>query len=329
MISFKASDLHRQAQERLQQASAPKRLVLMHTLVALGSTLLIAGLNILFQLMIADTGGLSGVGTRSILATAQTILETVVMIALPFWQMSLSFLALCWARNIHVGTDDLLQGFRRFGPVLVFQILYGLVFVILGFAVLNLASTIFMMTPLSAPFLEEFSPLMDPAATAEQIEAFFAPEKIMGMADTMIPLFIIFGIVFMIAAIPVFYRLRLGEFAVMDGCTGGKALAHSFRATRKNWLPLVKLDLHFWWFYALILLCNIVGNGDRLLPLLGITLPIGADAAYFLFFALGTALQILVLWQFQGQVITSYALLYNDLSLPLTYPVFDEVKTSG
>ena len=314
MISCKASDLRRRAQEQLGKATAPKRLVLLHTLVALGSALLIAGLNILFNSLIADTGGLSGMGARSILSTVQTLLETAVMMALPFWQISLSFLALCWARNIYTRTGDLLQGFRRLGSVLGFRLLYGLVFFVLGLAALYLSSAIFMMTPFSAPILEEFAPLMDPAATAQQIETLFSPEQMEAMAGKMTPFFILFGIVFILAAIPVFYRLRLGEFALMDGMGGGGALLCSFRLTRKNWRHLVKLDLSFWWFYGLQVLCNLIGNGDRLLPYLGIHLPVSESAAYFLFLALGTALQLLVLWQFQGQVLTSYAVLYDDLS---------------
>lgn len=324
MISFKASDLHRQAQDRLQQAASPKRLVLIHTLIALGSTLLIAGLNILFKSLIAETGGLSGMGVRSILSTVQTMLETVVMMALPFWQIGLIFIAICWARNIHGGTDDLLQGFRRFGPVLVFRILWGLVFIILSFALVYPAAAIFLMTPFSAAFMAEFSPLMDPTASMEQIETLLTPERMTDMAGTMTPLFIIFGVLFIVIAIPVFYRLRLGEFALMDGFGGGGALLHSFRTTKKNWRHLVKLDLHFWWFYALILLCNIIGNGNWLLPLLGIHLPLSETVSYFLFFGLGTALQILVLWQFRGQVLTSYAVLYDALSQPQAAPILDE-----
>ena len=324
MISCKASDLRRQAQEQLKKAAAPKRLVLIHTLVALGSALLIAGLNILFNFLIADTGGLSGMGARTILSTVQTLLETAVMLALPFWQISLSFLALCWARNIYTRTDDLFQGFRRLGSVLGFRLLYGLVFLVLGFPALYLSSVIFMMMPFSAPVLEKFAPLMDPSATAQQIEALFSPEQMEALAGSMIPFFILFGIVFLIAAIPVFYRLRLGEFALMDGFGGGGALLCSLRMTRKNWRHLIKLDLSFWWFYGLQVLCNLIGNGDRLLPYLGITLPMSETAAYFLFYALGTALQILVLWQFQGQVLTSYAVLYDNLSAPQVVPVLDE-----
>ena len=50
-----------------------------------------------------------------------------------------------------------------------------------------------------------------------------------------------------------------------------------------------------------------------LLPLVGIQLPIGETGSFFLFYGLGTALQIFVLWGFQGQVLTSYALVYDRL----------------
>ena len=320
MISFKASDLHRQAQQRLQQATAPKRLVLIHTSIALGSTLLLAVLNFLFSLLIDDTGGLSGMGTRSLLSTAQTLMETVVMMALPFWQIGLTFLALRWARNDSVQAGHLLQGFRRFGPVFAFRLLYGFVFLALGFAAIHLASVIILMTPFSEALVDALSPMMDPSATAEQIEALFSPEKLSGMLDAAIPLFVVFGIIFLIAAIPVFYRLRLGEFAVMDGLGSGGALLHSLRITKGSWRHLVRLDLHFWWFYVLQVLCNVVANGNLLLPLLGISLPMGKEAAYFLFFGLGTALQILILWQFQGQVLTSYAVVYDTLSPPQEQP---------
>jgi len=320
MISFKASDLHRQARQQLQQATAPKRLVLIHASIALGSTLLLAVLNFLFSLLIDDTGGLSGMGTRSLLSTAQTLMETVVMMALPFWQIGLTFLALRWARNDSVQTGHLLQGFRRFGPVFAFRLLYGFVFLSLGFAAIHLASVIILMTPFSEALVDALSPMMDPSATAEQIEALFSPEKLSGMLDAAIPLFVVFGIIFLIAAIPVFYRLRPGEAAVMDGLGSGGALLHSLRITKGSWRHLVKLDLHFWWFYVLQVLCNLIANGNLLLPLLGISLPMGKEAAYFLFFGLGTALQILILWQFQGQVLTSYAVVYDTLSPPQAQP---------
>ncbi len=324
MVSFKASDLHRQAKERFGNEVAPGKLVLIHAVVAQGSALLITLLGYLFSLLIAQTGGLSGVGTRTLLSTIQTLLETAIMMALPFWNIGIFYVALGWARGYHTNSRSLLQGFRRFRSVLGLQILYTIMFVLLSMGLFYLSSVLFLLTPFSGNYLESLSPIMDSAATAEQIEALLSTENLFAIAKDMIPMFILFGVAFLVIGVPVFYRLRLCEFGVMDGFGARRSLRRSLQATKGKCKQLVKLDLHFWWYYLLQILCLVIANGDWLLPLLGVTIPIGEDAAYFLFFGLGTASQILLLWGFQGQVITSYALLYDDLSTPQAEPVLEQ-----
>lgn len=324
MVSYKASDLHRQAKERFGNAAAPKKIILIHAAVTLGSSLFITLIGYLFNFLIADTGGLSGMATRSILTTAQTLLETVVMMALPFWNMGIFYVALRWARGHRANGSDLLQGFRHFRSVLGLRILYSLIFVLLSIGLVYISSVIFLLTPFSGAYLEAFSPFMDPNATAQQIEALLTVENIYAIFPTMIPMFVIFGIALLVVGIPVFYRLRLADFAVMDGLGGRKSLRHSLQATKGSWRQLVRLDLSFWWYYLLQILCLLIANGNWLLPILGVNLPVGEDAAYFLFFGMGTALQILLLWGFQGQVMTAYALLYDDLSAPLAEPVLEQ-----
>ena len=326
MISFKASDLHRQAQVQLKNVTTSKKIVLIHATVTLGSTLLFYLIGHLFNLLIADTGGLSGIGTRTVLSTAQIFLQVAIIMALPFWNVGLHYLALRWARNQHTEAGYLLQGFRRLGPILMFWILFAVILLIAFIGLFNICSFVFMLSPFSSDYTDALAPLYDPSATTEQIEALFTPEYLQSLTATMVPLFILLGVVFFLAYVVVFYRLRLGEFAVMDGFRSGGALLHSFRTTKRNWRHLVKLDLHFWWFYALILLCNIIGNGNWLLPYLGIQLPLSETVSYFLFFALGTVLQILVLWQFRGQVLTSYAMLYDTLTQPRTAPVLEQAQ---
>ena len=314
------------AKEQLKNANAPKKTILIHACIAQGSALLIALIGYLFHWMIAQTGGLSGVSTRTILSTAQTMLETAVMMALPFWQIGIFYVALRWARGQYANSSDLLQGFRHFRSVLGLQILYTLIFMLLGTGLFYISSTLFLLTPFSQNYMDALSPLMDPAATTEQIEALLSMENLAVLARDMVPLFIIFGIIFLVIGIPLFYRLRLSEFAVMDGLGARKSLRCSLQATKGKWKMLLKLDLFFWWYYLLQGLCFVIANGNWLLPRLGIQLPLGADAAYFLFFSLGTALQILVLWQFQDQVITSYAMLYDTLTQPQTAPVLEQAQ---
>ena len=73
------SDLRQKADRQLDFAPyAPRQLVLIHTAVSLGASLVVALVNLLFASMIENTGGLSGLGTRSMLETAQAVLELAV-----------------------------------------------------------------------------------------------------------------------------------------------------------------------------------------------------------------------------------------------------------
>ena len=247
MVTINPSDLHKQADSLLTRAKDPKKLVLIHTAIALGSSLLIAVFNYLFHLQIAETGGLSGLGLRSILETCQSILELAVSVALPFWQIGLLFAAMQWMQGEQAGFSSLLQGFQRFGSVLRFYLLYAGLFCALAFPLIYICSFLFAMTPFSAPLTEILEPIMDPSLTPQQIDALLTEEMVASMMHAMIPMFIMFGIVYLLVAIPIAYRLRFGTYGVMSGSGAMAALVESFRITRKNTLQIVKLDLHFWW----------------------------------------------------------------------------------
>lgn len=309
-----AWQLHRQGAERFSGAENGRKLVLIHTAVALGSSLLLAVINYLLDLQIAETGGLSGLGLRTALSTAQTLLEMLVMLVLPFWEIGIVYAGLRWTRGEQVDGTCLLQGFRRLGPVLGFRILYAIILTMLGFGVFNLAYMIFAMTPLAAGMLEQMRPLMDPAATTEQLEAMMTPEAMTAMAKEMIPLFMIFGILFAGVAVILFYRLRFGEFFVMDGVRAGRALSASLQITRKQFWQLVKLDLHFWWYYLLQLLCIAVAFADKIVWFLGISLPVSDVAAYFIAYVVGLLLQGILYWRCRGQVLCTYCWAFDDLT---------------
>ncbi len=291
-----------------------KKTVLIHAAIALGGSALMTALNYLFSLQIADTGGLSGLGLRSLLTTAQSLAELAVMIALPFWEMGLLYTALQWARGEQAGLPQLTQGFRRFGAVLGVKFLYVGIFLMLGMGLAYFSAAVFMLTPWAGSLMEIMKPTMDAAVTPEQLQSLLTPELLDQMTDAMIPLFILFGAVYALVGVPLFYRLRFSDYAVMDGMGAGKAVTHSLRITRRNCWQLVKLDLRFWWFYGLQLLCLGVSVGDKLLPLMGVSLPISADASFFLFALLGALCQLVLLWQCQGSVLTAYCLAFDAFS---------------
>lgn len=296
------------------QETDPRRLILIHTGAVLLLSLLITVINSLLDNAIADTGGLSGLGRRSVLTTAQSCLRLLPMLLMPFWNMGYTFVTLKFARRERSSAGDLTAGFRRFLPVLRLQLLLTLVYVAMAFAASQLGTYLFMLTPWAQPLLSAFNDAVLSSTTAG-MEAALMPV----MEDSLIPLMLCYGAVFLLLAAPFYYRLRQAELSLLDD-PQGKALAamgKSRRLMRKNVLQLVKLDLHFWWFYALDLLATAVCYLDVLLPLLGIALPVSSDAAYYGSLLLYMLCQLaLYLWR-RNQVSTAYALYYEKLQRPV------------
>ncbi len=316
MVTLQPAALRRQGADLAQSSPYnPKRLVLLHTAVALGLALLITALNYILNLQIADTGGLAGLPLRTVLSTVQAVLELALVVALPFWEIGLLFAALNWTSGNPASPRDFWQGFRRAGSVLALRLITGVVFFILSFAAVNLCSTIFLFTPWAKPLLEMIEPILSQAAVnPQQASQLLTPEVLAQAARASIPLLILSAALFAAIAIPLFYRLRFAKFAVVSGAGGLRGIMHSVRLTQGNRLRIFQLDLSFWWFYLLQALCLVISYGDTLLPLVGITLPISEGGAFFLFYILGAACQGLLLWQYQAKVLTAYCLAYNQLS---------------
>ena len=77
----------------------PKRLVLIHTGAALLLAIALTVIDYLLEQKIGTTGGLSGIGTRSILTTAQSILRYVQILVLPIWNCGYLFACLQISRQ--------------------------------------------------------------------------------------------------------------------------------------------------------------------------------------------------------------------------------------
>ena len=313
-MSLHFDDLRQNADKRLDFAAySPRLLVLIHTAVSLGASLVIGLLNLLFAQMIANTGGLGGLGARSMLQTAQAFLELAVTIALPFWNISLIRASLCWARGELAEVPTLLEGFRRFRSVLGVKLLTGFIFLGLCMAVSYLGSMLFLFTPFASGLIEALDPIMQDAGVLSS-ELLLNDETIAQLSSAAVPLMIFVGILFAAIAIPVWYRVRFADFAVMDGGRSVISLMESFRITKKKTLQIFKIDLHFWWFYLLQLLTVTLCYGDSILVALGVQLPISAELSYVLFYAAGILLQGLLLWYYQAKVSTVYALAYETLT---------------
>lgn len=293
---------------------SPRRLALIHTGVSLGAALLVAVISFLLEQQISTTGGLSGIGMRSLLTTAQSFLQLVLTLLAPFWEIGIVFAAILLARGKSPEPNSLTAGFRRFGPVLRLKLLQLFLCFLLALPCMYVSAGIFSMTPLSADFQALILPIWDQAMTtgeAAQLDA-ASMEAIM---QTMFPLIPIFLVVYLAVLLPLYYRTRLAEYIMMDEepCRALPAMLLSWQMTRGRGVALFRLDLSFWWFYALQVPVLALAYGDLLLPALGISLPIGSDVLYFLFYGLYVGAELFLFWRFGSYLHTTYALAYDAL----------------
>lgn len=320
MHSTNPSALRSRANDTLRYATYdPRKLALIHTAVALGCSLLVTIVNVLVNQQIAGTGGLSGMGLRSVLSTVQSVLEFVVMVALPFWEIGLIFAALGWARREPTGPQTLLQGFLRFRSVLLLNLLRMAVLFAASFTIFYIISTVYMMTPFSDPLWELVEPMMYGSMTTQELEAMLTPEMMDAIMQASVPMLVLFGLAYVPAAVFLFYRLRFAEYAMADGIGPAKALWRSVRLTTKGrCIRLFKVDLYFWWYYLALVAFAVLGFADVILAWLGVTLPISADTGAVLFYLIAILCQVAFCWQYQPTVSTAYALLYGDFNKELT-----------
>ena len=298
------------AEQALSKASYdPRLLAVIHTGVALGVSLVLTLISYFLTRQIDSTGGLAGMGTRSVLSTAQAMLSIGSAVIMPFWEIGFIAAAIRMARQQSATPDTLLSGFRRLGPVLRLNLLRALIIGLISFACLQVSSVIFIMTPLSIPIMEATEALM--AQGAPVIDE----ALIQSLIPHILPVYGIFGVLFCVIAIPVLYRFRMADFAIMDLEPAGalRALGASHKMMRYNRLSLFKIDLQFWWFYALQIFGVALCYGDEILPAVGIRLPFSGDTAFFLFLGIYLIFQLALAWFAQSRVQTTYACVYEAL----------------
>lgn len=297
---------HRAADALSAAPYDPRRLSLLHGGIAQGASLLVTLINFLLTRRIDSTGGLAGIGTRTVLTMVQTLLTIGISVAIPFWELGFVRAGLQLSRREPTRPPVLLEGFRRFGPALRLLLLRSLLCMGVAFLCLQLSSMLYMFSPLSLPFLEAAQPLLDTAnPDIAAIEA---------LLPYLYPVYILFGVLLCAILIPLLYRLRLADMAIMDGAPGARAaMKLSSTLMRGNRFRFFRLDLQFWWYYGLLALASAISYGDLLLSNL---LPIGGDVSFWLFYIAGAAAQLVVIWRFAPLIHTTYATAYHTLSTP-------------
>lgn len=299
------------ARESLDKAHRPGRVILIHTGATLLLSLLLTGIDYFLDQQIGLTGGLSGMGTRSVLATIQSMLRLLQIVMLPFWQIGYTYYTLQVSQKQANGPSDLLEGFRRFGPVLRLKLLMAIITALLALASAYASSLLFTLSPWAAPMIQKMEVLMagdlDQAALLDAVASM--------TQDSIVPIMILFGICFLAGGIFLFYRFRLAELWLMDHPHGGAlaALRSSRMAMRGNFKAMLRIDLSFWWFYLLDLLVTVLCYGDVILDAVGFEMTTNAFGHYLIFFSLYVWAQMALYWWKRNEVSVTYAHAYTEL----------------
>lgn len=287
-------------------AGTAGKLVAIHTAAMLLLSLIVMIADLLLEQQIENTSGLSGMGLRSVLTTAQVVLQYAQLIVMPFWQIGWLFTAMKIARGERTGVADLTEGFCKFLPVLRLTILKGLIMIAAVFVATYAGSFAVMLSPLSGPTIS----LM--LSDVSEMEMLAQMEKMLTVV------MIVGGILSLIVVIPFAYRLRMAEYALLDDPKPGAraALRTSWQMMKGNMWKMMGLDLQFWWFYLLEGAISVLGMADILLPLAGITLPWSETVSYFATFLLAAVAQVLLHYFLKPGVDVTYAHAYLSLIPP-------------
>lgn len=310
--------LKQEAAQLLQQTSPDYRqTVLLHSAVSLGILFLINLVSVFLNNAISDTGGLSDIGIRSILGTVQSTLMTAANIALPFWEAGILYTSMRVARQQQTRFSMLTQGFRRFGALLRFMILWMLISFAVAMVSINVLS-IFAMFISLPPELEQAMAAVDMTAVTDPAEIYeMLPMDL--MLQSMIPVVVVYLLLFFGVIIYFSYRFRLSQYLLLDETPirARAALRLSNHLTNGHKKSLLMLDLSFWWYYLLQALITCLVYTPELISAMGISLPIPSDIFNVLSYGAYCVVSLILVYYAGAYVQTTNACAYEHLrSIP-------------
>ena len=307
-------DLKNTAQLRLATAETiPRKLTALHSGIALGAGVLVALSSLVLNLMIQNTGGLGDLGVRTVLGTMRTTLQLVVQLLMPFWAAGFTCCGIGLARQHAVGPKTLTEGLRRWGVVLRLNLCRGGLLLLLGYLTLQLAYTVFMMTPLADNAIAIVETVMGNGTLPDLTT--LPPDTMEQLLTALTPVYVLWAVVFVAVALPILYRFRMADFRIMDRERPGalRAMAQSGLMMRGSRWKLCKLDLSYWWFYGAELGLSLLLYTEFLLGGLGVSLPMDSDLLYLLCYLIYAGATFALHLFFRARVETTYGVFYDRL----------------
>lgn len=302
-----------QTRERLRGRNT-RPLTMFHTGVTVAASMVIMLLQYALAKGIGNTVGLSGMGTRSVLETGQMVLQWANTLLLPFWNLGFLYAALLWAREKTAEKTDLLTGFRRVGPYIGLTLNRAMLTFIVMIVCINVCSIVFMMTPAASGIMELAGSY---GSTEEMYDYLYSLDttQLMELFRSMLPMAVLCVVLGIALLAVLMYRFRMAEFVILDEprARGLSSMLLSAALLRRRCWQLFQLDLHFWWYYGLKLLCSALLYADLLLEAVGVALPVTGNGAYILTYGLYLAGFFGVEVAFRPRVETAYACAFEKL----------------
>ncbi len=324
MENLNPKGLKAEAVRRLGCASFnPKHLILINTGAVVVLGLLVNALNFLLSHQIGSTGGLGGLGMRSMLQTVQTLVSYVSSLITPFWAAGLLFCFIGIVRGEQVGPGSMLQGFRRFPKLLSFSLFQALALIAVLFPVTYLASIVYMLSPMSSSFAEALTPMIESGAlltAGGTINLDAIPYDVL-MRGT-VPVIVLFLALFIPVTLFLSYTFHMGPYLIMtDSVRGGfHAMSASMRMMRGHRRDLFKLDLSYWWFYALEVLAMLILYADMILEMFHVALPFSPTVTFFVTLVLYGALELGLHYWKKAERDTAFVVAYERIAPPADEP---------
>ena len=307
-------ELKQTAFRRLEQAQEGRKILLIYALITVVSSALVTLITYCLDLQIDQYGGLSHMATRTMLSTVSAMLPLVLSLALMCLELGFMAAMLRISRGMYTSVQTLRAGLPRFWAMIRCSLLLMLRYMLAGMAACYLAMAIFTITPLSNGTVELLMPLME--ETADLSKGIALDEALVWqLMEAMIPFFVLFAVLYLVLIVPIAYRYRMANYVLLHDPAAGaaRAMIESKKMMRGNCIALFKLDLSMWWYYAASFLAAVLCYGDGLLNLLGISLPVSGDAAYFLFYGLFLVATFGINFCLRGKVETAYAMAFDSL----------------
>lgn len=303
------------ASHRVEAAQNQKKIVLTYAGLLTAMAVLLSLIQYVLDVQIGKTGGLSSMGLRSILSTVKTLLPFLQSLIATCLSIGYLASALRMARGQYVSSEQLRLGFDRFWVLLRKTLLEGLIYLGAGIASMYISMFFYLVTPLSNGLMEFLTPMLGDTGNLNPMGLLADAQIYDQLVGAMLPFFILFLVVFCLVVIPIAFRYRMADYVLIDHPEKGAfaILRESRMMMRRNCLNLFRVDLSLWWYYAAVVVVTIIGYGDMLLPLIGVTFPWSDSTVFYLFLALYQLLQFTLCVSLRNRVEATYALSYDAI----------------